>query len=115
MLVLKEILTEHELFIIEALKDITKNSTVDDIDVFCYVRVHEIITEEKNIDCFTNEELLKILMQMKCSIDFLNDLGFVDTGDIMSTKVAYKKIKDFFMDKIKLRNCKKGETNDHTK
>jgi len=107
-MVLTEILTDQELKNIEELKDITENSFVDNIEVFCYVRLYELITEEKNINYFSNEELLKILMQMKSSIDFLESLGFISTSDNMITKAAYKKIKNFFLHEIKTRNSLKS-------
>ena len=100
---LRELLTEKELLDIEDLKDITENSSVDDIEIFCYARLHEIIAGKKSLDCFSNEELLKTLMQMKSSIDFFNDLGFIDTNDIMSTKDIYRKVKQFFLSEIKAR------------
>jgi len=100
----REILTDQELQAIEELKDITENSFIDNIEVFCYVRLHELITEEKNIGCFSNDELIKILMQMKSSIDFLESLGFVSTSDNMTTKAAYKKIKRIFLNEIKARD-----------
>lgn len=90
----------QELDDLDMLNEMTENSKMGDIEVVCYSKLHELITDSRRISEFSKEELLIILVQINGSISFFNDTRYADPESLRS---IYKKLKTLFRDELNKR------------
>ena len=90
----------EELEDLEALKEMTEYSTMNNIEIVCYAKLHDLITEDKMISDISKAEFLMILAQINASISFFYDTGYASPQSLRS---IYKKLKVLFRDELKKR------------
>jgi len=96
----KDDFSVNELEELDALDEMTEFGTMNDIEIVCYSKLQELISESRPISDFSKEELMMILAQINSSISFFKDTKYADPENL---RKIYKKLKGLFRDELNKR------------